>query len=126
VSKTTVVKTRKQPTMIEVIQSFNVVITTTGVETIVMPNTNVTKRGIVIGLAINLNYGSNGLSMRRNLNRNSRLPMVNTRVVGTPQMVFTNPIMTTHVHKTTNRPHMSSIVVGGYRSTNIEDSKGGR
>jgi hypothetical protein len=112
--------------MIEVIQSFNVVITTTGVETIVMPNTNVTKRGIVIGLAINLNYGSNGLSMRRNLNRNSRLPMVNTRVVGTPQMVFTNPIMTTHVHKTTNRPHMSSIVVGGYRSTNIEDSKGGR
>jgi hypothetical protein len=86
---------------------------------------NVTKRGIIIGYAINLNYGSNGFSMKRNLNRSSRLPMANTRVVGTPQMVFTNPIMTIHVHKTTNRPHMSSIVVGGYKSIDVEDSKGG-
>jgi hypothetical protein len=33
-------------------------------------------------------------------------------------MVFTNPIMTTHV-----RPLMTSIVVGGYRSTNAQNSK---
>jgi len=42
---------------------------------------------------------------------------VNIRVAGTSQMVFTNPIMITHVHKTTYRPLMSSIAIRGYKST---------
>ncbi len=33
--------------------------------------------------------------------------------------------MTTHVHKTTNIPMMSSIATRGYRSINAKDSKGG-
>ncbi len=45
---------------------------------------------------------------------------MNTRVVGTLQKVFTNPIRTIHV-----RPPMSSIVVGGYKSIYVENSKGG-
>jgi hypothetical protein len=100
VSEATVAKTRKQPTRLKVIQSLNVVITTTKVETVVAPSTNVTKRGIVIESTINLSCGSNGFSTR-NLNRILGLPTANTGVVGTPQMVFTNPIMTIHVHKTT-------------------------
>jgi hypothetical protein len=40
-------------------------------------------------------------------------------------MVFTNPIMTTHVNKTVNRSPMSSIDVGGYISTNVKNIKGG-
>jgi len=39
----------------------------------------------------------------RNLGRSLKLPTINTGVVGTPQMVFTNPIMTIH-DKTTNQP----------------------
>ncbi len=46
--------------------------------------------------------------------------MVNTRVVATPQIVFTNPIRTTHV-----RPLMSSITIGGYKNIDVENSKGG-
>jgi hypothetical protein len=40
-------------------------------------------------------------------------------------MVFTNPIMTTHVHKTTYWPLISSIIAGRYKSTDVEDPKGG-
>jgi hypothetical protein len=69
---------------------------------VVAPNTNVAKKGIIIEYAINLGCGSSGFSTERSLNKSSRLPMVNTRVVGTPQMVFTNPIMIIHVHKTTD------------------------
>jgi hypothetical protein len=35
------------------------------------------------------------------LSRSSRILITTTRVVGTPHMVFTNPIMTTHVNMTT-------------------------
>jgi hypothetical protein len=68
----------------EVIQSLNAIITTTRVETIVAPNMNVAKRGVVIGFAKNLSRGLGGFSTRRNLNSISRLAMTNTRVVGTP------------------------------------------
>jgi hypothetical protein len=40
-------------------------------------------------------------------------------------MVFTNPIMTIHLHKTIDRPLMNSIVVGKYRSTYAENPKRG-
>jgi hypothetical protein len=71
-------------------------------EMVITPNMNVAKRKIIIGSIINLNHGSGGFLAKRNLSRSSRLPTTNTGVVGTPQMVFTNPRMTTHVHKTTD------------------------
>jgi hypothetical protein len=62
---------------------------------------NVIKKGIVIKFAANLGRESNEFLTGKNLNRNSRPLVGNTKVVGTPQMVFTNPIMTktlkTHV-----------------------------
>ncbi len=76
---------------------------------VVVPNTHVAMRGIVIRSVVNLSHGLGGFSMRRNLNKSLGLPAVNIRVVGTPQMVYTNPIMTTHVHKTIDIPLMSSI-----------------
>ncbi len=59
------------------------------------------------------------------MSRSSRLPTINIRVVGTSQMVFTNLIMITHVHKTTYKPPMSSIIIGRYKSKNLENPKGG-
>jgi len=41
-------------------------------------------------------------------------------------MVFTNPIMTTHVNRTTNRPPMNSMVVGGYRNADVVNPRGRR
>jgi hypothetical protein len=78
---------------------------------------NVVRRGVVIGSTTNVSHGLNGLSTKGNLSKSSRLPTISIGVVGTPQMVFTNPIMTIHVHKTTNRPSMSSIITKGYKST---------
>jgi hypothetical protein len=39
---------------------------------------------------------------RRNLSWSSTLPRITAGVVGSPQMVFTNPIMTTHVNRNAN------------------------
>jgi hypothetical protein len=89
-----IAKTWKQLVGIDVTQSFNAIITTTKVETIIVPNMNVVKGGVVIGFATNLSHGSCDFLAIRNLNRNSGLLIVKIRVVGTPQMVFTNPIMT--------------------------------
>jgi hypothetical protein len=98
VLEATIVEIQKQPTKIEVTQSPNVVITTTRVETIVPPNTNVVRGEILIGFTTNLGCGSGGVSARRNLSQSLGLPI--TRIDGTPQMVFTNMIMTTHVNRT--------------------------
>jgi hypothetical protein len=70
------------------------------VETIIGPNTNVVRGGVLIGFVANLGHGSSEVSMGRNLSRNLGIPTTNTGVVGTPQMVFTNQIMTTHVNIT--------------------------
>jgi hypothetical protein len=51
---------------------------------VVAPNTNVVKRGIVIGFATNLDRGSNRYSTRRNLSRSLGLLVTNVGVVGTP------------------------------------------
>jgi hypothetical protein len=48
-----------------------------------------------------------------------------TRIIGTPQMVFTNSITTTHVNRIANRPLMNSMVAGGHRSANAANLKGG-
>ncbi len=45
--------------------------------------------------------------------------------VGTPQMVFTNPIMTTHVNRTIDQPPLSSMVVGRYISADVTNPKRG-
>jgi hypothetical protein len=45
----------------------------------------------------------------------STLPTTIIGVIGMPQMVFTNLIMTIHVNKTTNQPLISSMVVKRYR-----------
>jgi hypothetical protein len=40
-------------------------------------------------------------------------------------MVFTDPIMTTHVNMIVNRPSTSSIIVGRHISTNAKNPRGG-
>ncbi len=98
-----IVKTQKQPTRIKVTQSFNAIIISIRVETVIAPNMDVVKKGMVIGFVLNVSRGLNGFLAGRNLSRSSRLPTINIGVVGTPQMVFTNPIMTIH-DKTINQP----------------------
>jgi hypothetical protein len=82
----------------------------------VAPNSNVVKSEILIGFATNLDSGLGGVLTGRNLSRSSTLPIGTTRVVGTLQMVFTNPIMIIHVNRTVDQPPMSSMVIGGYKS----------
>jgi len=76
-SKAVVAKINKQLVGIEVIQSPNVVITTTRVEMIVAPNTNVVESGILIRIATNLGCGLDGVSIGKILNWNSGLPIRN-------------------------------------------------
>jgi hypothetical protein len=118
-----VVEIQRQLARIKVIQSPNAIMTTTGVETIIALSMNVIKGGIVIGSITNLGCGLGGVSVGRNLSRSSRLLATNTRVVGTPHIVFTNPIMTIHVNRIEDSPSMSSIVAEWYKSTNVENAK---
>ncbi len=75
-------------------------ITTTRVEIVVAPTMDFVRRGVLIGFATKLGNGSSGVLARRKLNGSLTLPTTTTRVVGTPQMVFINLIMTTHVNRT--------------------------
>jgi hypothetical protein len=59
---------------------------------VVVPNTNVARKGVVIEPAINLGRGSGGFSTK-SLSRSLGLPTVNIRVSRTSQMVFTNPMI---------------------------------
>ncbi len=59
------------------------------------------------------------------MSRSSKLLATTTRVVGTPQMVFTNLIMTTNVNRTVDQPLMSLIVVRGNRSIDVGNPGGG-
>jgi len=78
-----------------------------------------------IGSTTKLGSGSGGILTRRKLNGSSTLPTTTTRVVGTPQMVFTNLILIIHVYRITNQPPMSSMDVGGYKSANAMNPKRG-
>jgi hypothetical protein len=91
---------------------------------VVTPNMNVARRGGVIGFAVNLGRGLGGFLMGKSLSRSLRLSTTNARFFGTPQMLFTNPIIIIHVHKTIDEPPMSSIAIGGYRNTYAENPKG--
>jgi hypothetical protein len=66
-----------------------------------MPNIDVVKRGVIIGFAAKLGSRLGGVLVLKNLSQSSALPTSTTRVVGTPQMVFTNSITTIHVNMTT-------------------------
>jgi hypothetical protein len=101
VLETTIVE-RKQNVGLGVIQSFDAGIITIGVETVVAPNIYVVRRGILIGSATKLGNKSNEISVIRNLNPSSALPIITTRVFDTLQMVFTHPITINHVNKTAN------------------------
>ncbi len=66
-----------------------------------------------------------GVSTIRNLSQSLALPTITNGVVGTLQMVFTNLIMIIHVNKTTDRPLMSSMAIGRYKSANVANQRGG-
>jgi len=68
-----------------------------------MPSIDVVRRGVLIRFTTKLGNISSGVLVVRNLNRSLALPTTISRVVCTPQMVFTNPITTTHVNKTIDR-----------------------
>jgi len=86
---------------------------------------NFVKSGVLIGFKPNLSCGSEGALMGRNLSKILGILIATIGVVGTPQMVFINPIMTTHENKTTNQPIMNSIIVGRYKSIEVENLGGG-
>jgi hypothetical protein len=52
------------------------------------------------------------------------LPLAIIGVVGIFQMVFTNLITELRGNRTTDRPLMSSMVVGGCRSVDVVHSRG--
>ncbi len=56
------------------------------------------------------------------MNRNLKLLVTTIGIVGTPHMLFTNPMMITHVNKIVDQPLMSSIATGGYKNTNAKNS----
>ncbi len=87
-------------------------------ETVVAHSMDVVKKGILIGFVTNLGSGLGGVLIGRNLSWSLALPIITTKVVGTLQMVFTNPVLTTHVNKTTDRPSMNSMAIGGYKNAN--------
>jgi hypothetical protein len=91
------------------------------VETIVALATNFVRIRILIGFVTNLGCGSKGVLVKRNLSRSSRIPIATTKVVKTPQMVFTNPKMTTHVNMTAYRPSMNLVIAGRYKSVDARN-----
>jgi hypothetical protein len=106
-------------------QSFDASITTTRIEMVVTSTMDVVKRGVLIGFVRKLGSGLGGVLVGWKLNGSSTLPIITIGVVGTPQMVFTNLIMTTHVNRIINRPSMSLMANGGYKIINVANPIGG-
>ncbi len=94
-------------------------------EMVVAPNINVVKKGVLIGFIVKLGSESDGVSVGRNLSGSLVLPIAIIGVVGIPQMVFTNLIMTTHVNRTANWPLMSSMAIGRCKSAIVLYSRRG-
>ncbi len=84
VLEVTIVETWKQHAKVGVIQSLDVGITTTRVETVVAPSINVIRKGILIRSTTKLGSESGGVSTVRNLSQSLALPIATTKVVGTP------------------------------------------
>jgi hypothetical protein len=72
-----------------------------------------------------LGNGLSGVLAVRNLNQSLALPTIITWVVGTLQMVFTNPIMTSHVNRTIDWPLMNSMAGGGYKNVDAMNPRRG-
>ncbi len=94
-------------------------------ETVIEPNIDVVKRGVLIGFVTKLSSGSNEVSIRRNLNRSLGLPTSTIRVVSIPQMLFINLIMAIHGNKTVDRPLMNSMATRRCKNANVVHSRGG-
>jgi hypothetical protein len=92
---------------------------------IVTPTMDVVRDGVLIGYGEKLGSGSGGVSTRKNLNGSLALPIATITIIATLQMVFTNPIMTTHVNRTTNGPLMNSMVAKGYKNVDAMNPKRG-
>ncbi len=87
---------------------------------------DVVKRGVLIGSTTKMGSGSGGVLVGRKLSGSITLSTLTIGVVGTPQMVFTNPILITHVNMTIDQPSMSSMATKRYtRSVDAMNSKGG-
>jgi hypothetical protein len=84
VSKLAIVEIWKQIVGIKVTQLFNAVIPTIKVETVVAPNINFVRNGILVGSATNLGHGLGGVSAKRNLSKSSRILISTIRIIGTP------------------------------------------
>ncbi len=110
---------------VRVIQSLDAGITITWMEMVVTPNMDFVRRGILLEFVVKLGNGSNGILARRNLSWSLTLVVITIEVVWTPQMVFINPIMITHVNRTTDWPLVNSMVDEGYKSVNVMNPKGG-
>ncbi len=74
-------------------------------ETIVVPNINVVKRGILIRYTTKLDGELGGVLAVRILNQSLALLIATIKVVDIPKMVITNLIMTIHVNRTTDLTH---------------------
>jgi hypothetical protein len=94
------------------------------VETIIAPNIDLVRRGVLIGSATKLGSELGGVLIRRNLSQSSVLPIISTKVVGILQMVFTNMIITIHVNMIADRPLMSSMVAKGYKNADVLHPRG--
>jgi hypothetical protein len=92
---------------------------------VVMPTMDVVRRGVLIKSTTKLGNGLSGVLAKRNLSQSLALPTIITLVVRTPQMVFTNSIITTHVNMIIDRPSMNSMVVRGYKNVNVTNLRGG-
>ncbi len=119
-----VVETWRQHAGVGVTKLVNVSITTTRVEMIVAPNIDVFKRGVLIGFATKLGSKLGGNSIGRNLSQSLALPIATIGVAGILQMVFANLIIAIYGNRIANRPLMSSMVIGRYKSANAVYSKG--
>jgi len=89
------------------------------VDTIIAPNIDVVRKGVLIRCVAKLGSKLSEVLAWRNLSGSFALLTTTTRVAGIPQMVFTNPIMVIHGNKTIDWSLMNSMDVGGYRSANF-------
>jgi hypothetical protein len=96
-----------------------------GVEMVVTPNVDFVKRGVLLGFVTKLGNGLGGILVGSNLSQKLTILVATIGVVGKPQIIFTNLISTTHVNKITDRPLVSSMVIGGYKNANIVNLRRG-
>jgi hypothetical protein len=85
---------------------------------------DIVKKGVLIRSTAKMGSGLGGVSVGRKLSGSTTLPTIITKVVGTPQMVFTNLIRTTHVNRTINRPLMSSMATRRYKRVDVANPRG--